>query len=44
MEETNEYSGIRKPSEALSTYLDRVQKPQTREAIGQALVDGGYAP
>ena len=37
-----EYSGFRKPSPALCSYLDRVQKPQVREEMCQALVDGGY--
>lgn len=38
----DEYSGFRKPSEALIAYLDRVQKPQIREEMCRALVDGGY--
>lgn len=37
-----EYSGFRKPSEALFAYLDRVQKPQIKEEMCRALVDGGY--
>ena len=37
-----EYSGFRKPSPALFSYLDRAQKPQVREEMCQALVDGGY--
>jgi hypothetical protein len=36
------YSGFRKPSEALLAYLDRVQGPQPREKVCQALVDGGF--
>ena len=38
----DEYSGFRKPSEALFAFLDRVQKPQNRDAMCQTLVDGGY--
>lgn len=38
----DEYSGFRKPSEALFAYLDRIARPQAREEIAQALVDGGY--
>lgn len=38
----DEYSGFRKPSEAINAYLDRVQKPQIREVMCKVLVDGGY--
>jgi hypothetical protein len=38
----DKYSGFRKPSPALFSYLDHVQKPQVREEMCQALVDGGY--
>jgi hypothetical protein len=38
----DEYSGFRKPSDAIFAYLDRVQKPQIREEMCQALTDGGY--
>lgn len=38
----DEYSGFRKPSEALFAYLDRLQRPQVREEMCKALVDGGY--
>jgi hypothetical protein len=37
-----EYSGFRKPSEALFSYLDQTAKPQVREDICRALVNGGY--
>jgi hypothetical protein len=37
-----EYSGFRKPSDAIFAYLDRVQKPHVREEMCRALVDGGY--
>ena len=40
--ERGEYSELRKPSDALFAYLERVQKPQVREEMCQALVDGGY--
>lgn len=38
----DEYSGFRKPSEALFAYLDKIKKPQPREEMCQAIVDGGY--
>jgi hypothetical protein len=38
----DEYSGFRKPSPALFSYLDRVQKPHLRDEMCQVLVDGGY--
>jgi hypothetical protein len=38
----DEYSGFRKPSDALFAYLDRAQKPQVREEMCRALVNGGY--
>lgn len=38
----DEYSGFRKPSEAIYAFLERVQKPQLREVMCRALVDGGY--
>jgi hypothetical protein len=41
--ENGEYSGFRKPSPALFSYLDRVQKPQVREEMCQAWWMGGMA-
>jgi hypothetical protein len=38
----DEYSGFRKPSPALFSFLARVQKPQPRDEMCQVLVDGGY--
>jgi len=38
----DEYVGFRKPSEALFSYLDRVQRPQKRDEMCQTLVDGGF--
>jgi hypothetical protein len=38
----DEYSGFRKPSEAIVSYLDRAKKPQTREEICSVLVEGRY--
>jgi hypothetical protein len=37
-----EYSGFRKPSEAIFAYLDQTAKPQVREDMCRALVNGGY--
>ena len=37
-----EYSGFRKPTEAIFSYLDQTARPQVREDMCRALVDGGY--
>lgn len=38
----DDYSGFRKPSEAIFGYLDIVKKPQKRDEMCRALVNGGY--
>lgn len=37
-----EFSGFRKPSEAIFAYLDQRAKPQVKEDICRTLVNGGY--
>lgn len=39
---SDEYSGFRKPSGALFAYLDKMKKPQPRDKMCQAIIDGGY--